>query len=43
MIIVMEVMGPLAVQWGVRMAGETEPDPAATGRHAARPDFASEA
>ena len=43
MILIMEVAGPLAVQWGLRMAGETEPEAAATGRHAARPDLASEA
>jgi len=43
MILIVEFAGPLAVQWGLRMAGETEPDAAATGRHAARPDLASEA
>jgi Kef-type K+ transport system membrane component KefB len=43
MILIMEVAGPLAVQWGLRMAGETAPEAAATGRHPARPDLASEA
>ena len=44
MILVMEVVGPLAVQWGLRMAGETEPAVlSATGRHAARSDLAEEA
>ena len=43
MIMWMEILGPLAVQWGVRMAGETEPDPNATGRHAALAEPASEA
>jgi Kef-type K+ transport system membrane component KefB len=42
-ILIMEVLGPLAVQWGLRMAGETEPEALATGRHPARPDLASEA
>jgi len=36
-ILVMEFVGPFAVQWGLRFAGETLPaDPAATGRMTAR-------
>jgi len=27
-VILMEVLGPLAVQWGLRLAGETVPDDA---------------
>jgi len=43
MILVMEIVGPLAVQWGLRTAGETAPDVVATGKHTARPDLAEEA
>jgi Kef-type K+ transport system membrane component KefB len=38
-LIVMEIAGPIAVQWGLKLAGETAPDDAlgvTTGRHAAR-------
>ena len=42
MVIVMEVLGPIATQWGLRLAGETVPEPAATG-HAARADLAGDA
>jgi hypothetical protein len=38
-LIVMELAGPIAVQFGLRFAGETapeEPAGATTGRHAAR-------
>ena len=37
-LIVMEIVGPIAVQWGLKLAGETAPEEAgvATDRHAAR-------
>jgi Kef-type K+ transport system membrane component KefB len=38
-LIVMEIVGPIAVQWGLKLAGETAPEEpvgATTGRHAAR-------
>jgi hypothetical protein len=36
-ILVMEILGPFAVQWGLRFAGEALPvDPTATGRMTAR-------
>jgi Kef-type K+ transport system membrane component KefB len=40
MLIVMEIVGPIAAQWGLKHAGETAPDDeagVATGRHALRP------
>ena len=39
MVIVMEIVGPIAVQWGLKLAGETAPEDAtgaAAGRDAAR-------
>ena len=30
-VILMEIAGPIATQWGLKLAGETEPEPAATG------------
>jgi Kef-type K+ transport system membrane component KefB len=38
MVIIMEIVGPIAVQWGLKLAGETAPAEVgvATGRHAAR-------
>jgi Kef-type K+ transport system membrane component KefB len=39
MVIVMEIVGPIAVQWGLKLAGETAPGEeigVATGRHAVR-------
>jgi hypothetical protein len=38
-LIVMEIAGPIAVQWGLKLAGETAPEEpvgTTTGRHAAR-------
>ena len=43
MVIVMEILGPHTAQWGLRFAGETEPDPVAAGRHPARADLAGDA
>ncbi|MGZ5113322.1 MAG: cation:proton antiporter [Usitatibacter sp.] len=39
-VIIMEIVGPLAVQWGLKLAGETEPDDERTGAHRARPQQA---
>jgi Kef-type K+ transport system membrane component KefB len=39
MVIVMEIVGPIAAQWGLKLAGETPPEEevgVATGRHAVR-------
>jgi hypothetical protein len=39
-LIVMEIVGPIATQWGLKLAGETAPEEAvgaATGRYAAKP------
>ena len=42
-LVVMEILGPFAVQWGLRFAGETAPpDPTATGRFVARPTAPAE-
>ena len=44
-LIIMEIAGPIAVQWGLKFAGETEPEQAVgvtTGRHAARAPDATE-
>jgi hypothetical protein len=44
-LMVMELAGPLAVQWGLRFAGETMPEPnrARQGAGAAQPPAAGEA
>lgn len=40
-VIVMELVGPLALNWGLRLAGETMPDLDRTGRHRTFPDPAA--
>ncbi len=42
-ILVMEIVGPLAAQWGLRFAGESLPDEGAAAALAGRPAGASEA
>lgn len=39
-VIIMEILGPLAVQWGLELAGETAPDADRTGTYRARPQQA---
>jgi Kef-type K+ transport system membrane component KefB len=36
-VLIMELLGPLAVQWGLSLAGETAPDGERTGTYRARP------
>jgi len=43
MLIVMEILGPIAAQWGLRFAGETEPTAAALGRPAVAAETAVDA
>lgn len=39
-VIIMEIIGPLTVQWGLKLAGETAPDMDRTGTYRARPQQA---
>lgn len=43
MLIVMEILGPILAQWGLRFAGETPPVAAAAGRHAGAAEPAPDA